>query len=78
MQQNIPVAQAFDYHLRPSSLARYQGTHPAVMTQRIARINWTFNADPSYHRLTLKDRFKQFALRYLGWDLNHRNFRRIR
>ena len=78
MKQNIPVAEAFDYQLRPSSLARYQGTHPTVMTERIARINWSFNADPSYHRLTLKDRFKQFALRYLGWDLNHRNFRRIR
>jgi len=77
MKQNVPIAEAYDYHLRPSSLARFTGTHPDVMSARIARINWTFNADPSYHHLSLKDRFKQFALRYLGWDLNHRNFRRI-
>ena len=78
MKQNIPVAEAFDYHLKPSSLQRFEGTHPSVMKERITRINWSFSADPSYHQLSRKDRFKQWVHRNLGWDLNHRNFRRIR
>ena len=42
MKQNVPIAEAYDYHLRPSSLARFTGTHPDVMSARIARINWNF------------------------------------
>jgi hypothetical protein len=36
------IAGAYNYHLRPSSLAGFIGTHPDVMSARIARINWNF------------------------------------
>ena len=48
---------AFDYS-NIDALEKFTGTHPAVMQQRIAQMNWTFDYDPSYNNLKLKDRFK--------------------
>jgi glycosyltransferase involved in cell wall biosynthesis len=41
-------------------LARFEGTHPAVMQPRIEAINWTFDSDPTMVRQSVKNRL-------LGW-----------
>jgi hypothetical protein len=73
MDKNIPRVAAYDYFQNIDSLARFQGEHPAVMQERIQRINWEFNYDISFNRSTLKNRVKQF-LKKLGIDTTYKNY----
>lgn len=55
----------FDY-TGIDALERFRETHPEVMQQRIARMNWQFSYDLSYNQLSLKDRFKNFMEKHTG------------
>jgi hypothetical protein len=68
MKKNIPVADAFDYS-QIDSVARFTGTHPAVMEARIKKMNWTFSADPSQKKLTPKLKALQFIEQFTGWRI---------
>jgi len=46
MEQNFKVADEFDYS-NIDSLSHFKGTHPAVMQDRIDRMNWKFSFDPT-------------------------------
>lgn len=59
------LSKEFDYS-GIDALEKFTGTHPAVMQQRIAQMNWTFDYDLSYNNLTLKDHFKNFMEKYTG------------
>jgi hypothetical protein len=59
----------FDYS-QIDALEKFQGTHPAVMQERIQRMNWQFDYDLSYNNLSFKDRFKNFMEKWTG----HRPF----
>lgn len=48
---------AFDY-AQIDSIEKFKGSHPAVLQQRIARMNWAFDRDLSYNNLKLKDKLK--------------------
>lgn len=70
-------ADAFDYS-QIDSLAPFAGTHPRVMQERIQRVNWTFDRDPSFNRLRLKDRFKRMVEKLTGHrPFEYRNYRII-
>lgn len=56
----------FDYSVI-DVLSRFQGTHPAVFQERIARKNWTFDYDLSRNRLRFKDKIKRLVERVTGW-----------
>ncbi len=56
---------AFDYS-QIDSLEKFTGTHPAVMSERIARMNWKFERDLSYNRKTLKEKFKELIFKLTG------------
>jgi hypothetical protein len=45
VESKIAVADEFDYQ-NIDTLKKYKGTHPAVMQERINRVNWTFSFDP--------------------------------
>jgi len=67
----------FDYS-KIDALEKFTGRHPAVMQQRIQKMNWTFDHDLSYNKIKWKDRFKN------GWEkltgkrpFDHNNFRII-
>ena len=47
----------FDYS-EIDSLRNFNGTHPAVMQTRIARVNWQFDFDIREKKLSLKNRFR--------------------
>ena len=47
----------FDYS-EIDSLRNFNGTHPAVMQARIARVNWQFDFDIREKKLSLKNRFR--------------------
>ena len=55
----------FDYS-EIDALEKFNGTHPQVMQQRIAGMNWQFDYDLSYNNLTVKDHFKNIMERWTG------------
>lgn len=55
----------FDY-ASIDALQKYDGSHPAVMQDRIARTNWKFEYDLSYNKLSLKEKFKNLVERVSG------------
>ena len=70
--------ERFDYSKEVSSLARFNGSHPSVMNQRIKLKNWNFDYDVTFNKTSLKDRFKLWAAKYLGWEIGFRNFKKIK
>ncbi|MBL7927029.1 MAG: glycosyltransferase family 2 protein [Bacteroidia bacterium] len=59
------IAQ-FDY-TQIDSLAKFTGTHPKVMQQRIERINWEFDFDPTQKKQTLKNKVSGFFEKHFNW-----------
>jgi hypothetical protein len=67
----------FDYS-RIDVLKKFTGTHPSVMLERIARMNWKFNYDISRNKLKLKDRFKNMLEKITGKRFfDYKNYRVI-
>jgi hypothetical protein len=65
----------FDYS-KIDSLEKFNGTHPAVMQERIARMNWKFERDLSYNKLTAKEKFKNFIEKLTGKrPFDYKNYR---
>ncbi len=65
----------FDYS-RIDSLEKFTGTHPAVMQERIERMNWKFDYDLSYNKTTAKEVFKKWVEKITGrrpFDYNNYN-----
>lgn len=60
-------AKKYDYEQAHEPIRRFDGTHPAVMKERIARKNWDFRPDLSIDFYSPKDRFKRTMFRLTGW-----------
>jgi hypothetical protein len=58
-------ASEFDYSVI-DALGRFDGTHPEVMQSRIKLQNWKFDRDLSFHKMSLKNRFKSFFEKKFG------------
>jgi hypothetical protein len=75
VREMVGQSNAFDYSA-VDSLARFRGTHPAAMLQRIENKNWTFDFDPTRKKLSLKSRFKLFVERFTGWRIGeYKNYK---
>lgn len=59
-------ATSFDYDLL-ESLDRFEGTHPAVMKERIVSKNWKFSYDPSKKRMSFKEKLSFWIEKLFGW-----------
>jgi hypothetical protein len=67
----------YDYN-QIDVLKKFMGTHPAVMLDRIARMNWKFDYDISRNKLKLKDRFKNVLEKITGKRFfDYKNYRVI-
>jgi len=66
MRENISSAAQFDYS-NIDALARFTGTHPSVMQERIRAKNWQFDFDISRSRYSIKERFSNFIERLTGY-----------
>jgi len=53
MKENVSNADAYDYSTI-ESLQPFTGTHPAVMNERLQRMNWKFTWDASNRKLGAK------------------------
>lgn len=77
VEKKVPKAEAFDYS-SIDSLAKFTGTHPAVIQPRINQQNWHFTFDPTQKKLPFKSRFLHGIEALTGWRLGeYRNYRMI-
>ncbi|GAB4093611.1 glycosyltransferase family protein [Flaviaesturariibacter terrae] len=75
--KNTVVPEGYAFSL-VRALAKYTGTHPAVMRDRINRMDWHFEWDMSRNQLKSKDHFKNFMEKWTGWrPFDYRNYKVI-
>ena len=78
MDKNIPKADSFDYS-NIDSLARFDGAHPAVMTDRIKMKNWEFDFDPTKKKFSLGSKLLYIMEKKTGWRVGeYKNYRIIK
>lgn len=69
-------AQEFNYGGKYDALARFEGTHPEVMKERIKRLNWKVEVDLTKTNLKLKYRILYKIEKWFGVRLfEYRNYR---
>jgi glycosyltransferase involved in cell wall biosynthesis len=77
VEKNVPQTEQFDYS-KIDSLAHFDGTHPAVMKDRILSKNWKFDFDPTKKQLSFKSRFKLSLEKVTGWRIGeYKNYKLI-
>jgi glycosyltransferase involved in cell wall biosynthesis len=73
--EKVGTAETFDYS-GIESLVPFTGTHPAVMQERVQRLNWELKLDSTNKKLTLKDRVLQWVEKNTGWRVGeYKNYR---
>lgn len=77
IDKNIAKVDSFDYFSEVQALKKFNASHPKVMLDRINQRNWSFDFDPSFNRIPLKQKVKRFLKNYLSIDLNYRNYKKI-
>jgi glycosyltransferase involved in cell wall biosynthesis len=71
--------QEFSYSGNYDALARFDGTHPSVMKERILRLNWQVDIDLSKIRMKPKYRLLHFIEKNFGVRLfEYRNYKIIK
>jgi hypothetical protein len=74
MKENIPVVDKFDYS-QIDSLAKFTGTHPQVMHERIQKQNWKFDFDPTKKKWGMKMRLLMWVEKTFGKRIGeYRNY----
>ena len=69
--------QDFDYS-QIDSIKPFNEIHPAVMHDRISKMNWKFDKDPSVKSFSLKLRILYYIERITGWRIGeYKNFKKI-
>lgn len=77
MAENIKAVESFDYEDHIHELAKFKGTHPQWIAQRIAERNWSFKTDITRSKGNFKNKIKKF-LKFIGIDTNYANYTLIR
>lgn len=78
VKQHVLPEDEFDYSAVDSLLA-FEGTHPSVMQQRIAEMNWGFVFDPGRIRRSFKERFLGWVKKHTGWAIGeYRNYKLLK
>jgi hypothetical protein len=77
MDKNISKEDEFDYS-KIDSLKKFEGSHPAVLAERLQRYNWKFDFDPNNIKLSMKDRFLLFIEEQIGYRVGeYKNYKLI-
>ena len=68
---------SFDYS-QVDALKHFDGTHPAVMQNRIDAINWKFDFDPTVKNLSFKLKVLHGVESLTGWRIGeYKNYKLI-
>ena len=77
MKKNIPDVNEFDYS-QIDSVAKFTGTHPQIMQERIDKMNWKFSFDPTKKKLSFKLKVLLFIQHTFGWKIGeYKNYKVI-
>ena len=77
MHEHVSDADAYDYSTI-ESLQKFNGTHPAVMNERLKRMNWKFTWNVTKRKLGLKKGLLYYMEKLTGIRLfEYRNYRII-
>ncbi len=77
INKKIKISNEFDYS-EVDSLILFEGTHPQVMQERIAKTNWHFEHDISKKKYSLKEKFKRIIEKITGYRLGeYKNYELI-
>jgi hypothetical protein len=72
------IPDFFDYS-QFDSLEKFKGTHPSVMNERIKRLNWKVELDPTKKKFSLKDKLLYYFEKATGLRLfDFRNYKLLR
>lgn len=75
--KKLSSADAFDYSL-VDSVRPFEGTHPKYYHERIQRMNWEFDRDPSVKKFNTKQRFHYYMEKWFNWRIGeYKNYREI-
>lgn len=75
-EQFLTSSDFWDYNNEFDSLAKFTGTHPAVMQERINHQNWKIELDVSKKRFSFKERLLYFIEKTTGKRLfSYRNYK---
>ena len=75
--KHVARVEEFDFG-QVDSLVKFDETHPAVMRDRIARLNWKFDHDPSKNRHTGRERLKRLISKLTGYRIGeYKNYKII-
>ncbi|TXJ29761.1 MAG: glycosyltransferase family 2 protein [Chitinophagaceae bacterium] len=78
VQGHADFMNQYTYEKAIEPVALFEGTHPAVMQDRVAKQNWSYQPDLSLRYASLKDRFKKFMGKWTGWfPGEYKNFKII-
>ena len=68
------IKEPFDYS-QTDSVAWFKGTHPQVIHERIKKMNWKFDVDPTQKKLSLSFRVLHWIEEKTGWRIGeYRNY----
>ena len=73
VEEHVLKAEEFDYEGHVRELELFTETHPAVMLDRIQRLNLKFSYDISKRKKSTKDKLKAF-LKSIGWYTTYLNY----
>ncbi|MCU0423781.1 MAG: glycosyltransferase family 2 protein [Bacteroidia bacterium] len=77
IHKHVATASEFDYG-NIDSLKPFTETHPAVMSQRLKRMNWDFKWDINKKKFSLKGRLLYYIEKTTGIRLfEYKNFRKL-
>lgn len=68
IEKNIAPEKKFDYS-SIDSLKLFNGTHPEVMKERIEKVNWKFDFDPTKKKFGLKTKILHKIENLSGWRI---------
>ncbi len=75
IQSNVVLSEEYDYG-KIDSLSVFDETHPAVMTDRIKRLNWKFDHDISKKKIKKKEKLKRLIKKLTGIRIGeYRNYK---
>ena len=78
LKKHIPPVELYDYHAEIDSLIPFDGTHPAVMQERITHAQWSFSFDSSQKKRSTKDKLLMNIEKYTGWRIGeYKNYKII-
>jgi hypothetical protein len=69
----------YNFHQNYDALAKFSGTHPKVMKERIERLNWNMEVDLNRIRMPLKYKILYYIEKRIGVRLfEYRNYRLLK